>query len=71
PVQGSGEPPVTSSNYPDLSKVPPCYHDLKEVFSKVKPPCCPLIMNVNEEEVTIPSDHAMGQEMQKSLGSSC
>ncbi|KAI3359335.1 hypothetical protein L3Q82_002838 [Scortum barcoo] len=23
-------------NYPDLSKVPPCYHDLREVFSKSK-----------------------------------
>ncbi|KAI3365291.1 hypothetical protein L3Q82_010387, partial [Scortum barcoo] len=36
PVPGSGEPTVTSSDYPDLSKVPFCYHDLKEVFSKVK-----------------------------------
>ncbi|KAI3356003.1 hypothetical protein L3Q82_017274, partial [Scortum barcoo] len=24
------------SDYPDISKVPPCYHDLKEVFNKAK-----------------------------------
>lgn len=36
------EAPVTElssgndSDYPDLSKVPSCYHDLKEVFNKTK-----------------------------------
>lgn len=35
----------TDSEYPDLSKVPSCYHDVKEVFNKTKamslPPHCP------------------------------
>ena len=37
--------PVTDSEYPDLTTVPPCYHHLKEVFNKSKalslPPHCP------------------------------
>ena len=28
--------PVTDADYPDLTTVPPCYHHLKEVFSKSK-----------------------------------
>ncbi|KAI3364685.1 hypothetical protein L3Q82_011465, partial [Scortum barcoo] len=36
PTQGSCVPSPASSDYPDLSKVPPCYHDLKAVFNKVK-----------------------------------
>ncbi|KAI3358632.1 hypothetical protein L3Q82_015048 [Scortum barcoo] len=30
------DPIPDHSDYPDLSKVPPCYYDLKEVFSKTK-----------------------------------
>ncbi|KAI3353004.1 hypothetical protein L3Q82_019583 [Scortum barcoo] len=33
-LDASPDPAPGLSDYPDLSKVPPCYHDLKEVFSK-------------------------------------
>lgn len=28
--------PATDSKYPDLNSVPPCYHHLRQVFSKTK-----------------------------------
>ena len=38
--------PPPDSDYPNLSKVPDCHHDLKEVFNKAKatslPPHCPF-----------------------------
>ncbi|KAI3355432.1 hypothetical protein L3Q82_017896, partial [Scortum barcoo] len=34
--RSTGEPIPNPSDYPDISKVPPCYHDLKEVFNKAK-----------------------------------
>ncbi|KAI3363005.1 hypothetical protein L3Q82_011523 [Scortum barcoo] len=34
--RSTGEPILNPSDYPDISKVPPCYHDLKEVFNKAK-----------------------------------
>ncbi|KAI3369659.1 hypothetical protein L3Q82_024505 [Scortum barcoo] len=34
--QRTGEQIPNPSDYPDISKVPPCYHDLKEVFNKAK-----------------------------------
>ncbi|KAI3357847.1 hypothetical protein L3Q82_016237 [Scortum barcoo] len=41
PVSARDQPRTTEqipnpSDYPDISKVPPCYHDLKEVFNKAK-----------------------------------
>ncbi|KAI3374193.1 hypothetical protein L3Q82_006045 [Scortum barcoo] len=42
PVSARDQPRTTTeqipnpSDYPDISKVPPCYHDLKEVFNKAK-----------------------------------
>ncbi|KAI3354953.1 hypothetical protein L3Q82_004746 [Scortum barcoo] len=40
----SRTPELNPDNYPDLSRVPPCYHDLREVFNKSKatslPPHC-------------------------------
>ncbi|KAI3356775.1 hypothetical protein L3Q82_003447 [Scortum barcoo] len=34
--QGAEMPELDHSDYPDLSRVPPCYHDLREVFNKTK-----------------------------------
>ncbi|KAI3353947.1 hypothetical protein L3Q82_005146 [Scortum barcoo] len=34
--QGRGQFRAISDDYPDLSKVPPFYHDLQEVFDKIK-----------------------------------
>ncbi|KAI3368620.1 hypothetical protein L3Q82_025630 [Scortum barcoo] len=34
--RSTGELIPNPSDYPDISKVPPCYHDLKEVFNKAK-----------------------------------
>ncbi|KAI3374613.1 hypothetical protein L3Q82_021183 [Scortum barcoo] len=40
-----GLPEADPREYPDLTRVPPCYHDLQEVFNKTKatslPPHCP------------------------------